>query len=94
MNVFDPALPFVSVIVPLFNGVGLVERALASLQKQTFSEWECLIVDDASTDECSVVVKGLAAADPRFHVTRLPVNCGVSAARNVALGQARGEWVA
>jgi len=88
------AAPLVSVVVPVYNGVGLVERAFASLRRQTLEDWECLIVDDASTDASAAALRRLAASDARLRVTRLPVNRGVSEARNVALGQARGEWIA
>ena len=87
-------VPFVSVVVPVFNGTGLVERALASLGRQTLTEWEALIVDDASTDGSATVVEERAARDSRLRVIRLATHRGVSAARNAALAQARGEWVA
>ncbi|AMV24071.1 Putative glycosyltransferase EpsH [Gemmata sp. SH-PL17] len=86
--------PFVSVVVPVFNGAGLIERALASLRRQTLTAWEALIVDDASTDGTATVAEQLAAHDPRVRVIRRPTNGGVSAARNVALARARGDWVA
>ena len=91
---FDPTAPFVSVVVPVFDGIGLVERAIASLSAQTFRDWECLLVDDASTDASAETLRAAAAADARFRPVFLPVNGGVSAARNAALRQARGEWVA
>ncbi|HEY1188230.1 MAG TPA: FkbM family methyltransferase [Gemmata sp.] len=94
MNPSGTIAPLVSVVVPVFNGAELIARALASVRRQTLAEWECVIVDDASTDGSVEVVRRLVAEEPRFRFLRLSANCGVSTVRNVALGQARGKWVA
>ena len=86
--------PVVSVVMPVYNGRPFLDRAVASLRAQTLPDWELLAVDDASTDDSAARLDTLAAADPRVQVTRLAVNGGVSVARNTALSQARGEWVA
>lgn len=86
--------PAVSVVMPVFNGSRFLDRAFASLRIQTWTDWELLAVDDASTDDSAARLAGFAARDPRVRVFRHPANRGQSAARNTALSAARGELVA
>lgn len=88
-----PRPPFVSVVIPVYNGGRLVDRALRSLLRQSFPDWEAWVVDDASTDDSVAVVEAWATTDPRLRVLRSPTNRGVSAARNAALDRACGEWI-
>ncbi|MDE2485979.1 MAG: glycosyltransferase family 2 protein [Alphaproteobacteria bacterium] len=85
--------PKVSVIVPAYNAEAFVGRTLASLRAQTFTDFEAIVVDDGSTDGTAAVVAEIAAADPRVRLIRQP-NGGVAAARNRALAEARGPYVA
>lgn len=85
------ATPRVTVVVPLYNKGGLVDRAISSLKLQTWEDFEAIVVDDGSTDEGPGQVE--AAADPRIRLVRQG-NAGPGAARNTGLGLARGEWVA
>ncbi|MDP6959272.1 MAG: glycosyltransferase, partial [Planctomycetota bacterium] len=55
--------PRVSVIVPTYNRAHLVGETLESIQKQTLSDWECLIVDDGSTDNTQAVAESFASSD-------------------------------
>ena len=90
----SPAVsPLISVIMAVYNGAALVERALRSVQSQTFSDWELVAVDDASLDTSGEVLARWAAADPRIRVARLAENSGLSAARNAGLRLARGEFI-
>jgi hypothetical protein len=86
--------PDISVVMPVYNGADFVERAIGSVQAQTFANWELLVVDDGSTDDSHELVCRLAAADPRIRPFRLTSNRGPSAARNHALRQARGALIA
>lgn len=81
----------VSVIVPLFNKKRYIPRCLDSIAGQTFSDWEALVVDDGSTDGGGDLVE--TYPDRRFRLIRQP-NRGPGAARNRALSEARGEYVA
>lgn len=85
--------PIVSVIMPVWNRPDRVQDAIASVQAQTLTEWELLVVDDGSTDTTPEVLRSIASADPRIRVLRRPHE-GVSAARNEGLRQARGAFVA
>ena len=82
----------VSVVIPTHNRAHLVDRAIRSVQAQTTSDWELLVVDDGSTDTTPTTVS--AHADPRLVLLRLARNGGVSVARNVGIRAARGTWVA
>lgn len=88
------AKPQVSIIIPVFNGADTITEAIQSLQKQTIANYEAIVIDDASTDFSVELIAKMAAEDPRIRLIRQPVNCGVSAARNVGLENALGEWVA
>lgn len=83
----------VSIVVPCFNAEAFIHEALISIQAQSFTDWECLIVDDCSTDGSAAVLKAMAAEDPRIKPILLPVNGGASVARNTALDAATGTWV-
>lgn len=83
--------PLVSVVLPTWNRRDLLRRAIASVENQSYANWELLIVDDASNDGTSDVLAGLA--DTRMRSLRGDGK-GVCAARNVALAQARGEFIA
>jgi hypothetical protein len=86
--------PIVSVIIPVYNGARWLSTAVASVLSQTLSNLELLIVDDASTDDTAGIAEQWTRRDPRVRLLRQPTNRGQSAARNLALGLARGEWIA
>ena len=81
--------PFISVVMPVFNGAATVDRAMHSIAAQTFRDWEVLAVDDASTDESANILQRWASTDHRIRLIRLDKNRGVSAARNAAIQNAR-----
>ena len=86
--------PRVSVVVPAYNADAFVERALDSVLVQTMPELEIIVVDDASVDATFEVVRRVAARDQRVRLLRNDRNAGVSASRNWAMAEARGEWIA
>ncbi len=83
----------VSVIIPVFNAAPYLDECLASVAKQSLSDFECLLVDDGSTDASPAICDRWVAEDRRFHVIHQD-NAGVSAARNRGMGAAKGEHVA
>jgi hypothetical protein len=84
--------PVVSVIVPCFNYGRFLVEALESVQRQTFSAWECIVIDDGSKDNSSDIADSFASRDPRFSCIR-QANRGPSAARNAGLANAVGQCV-
>jgi len=85
--------PAVSIIIPAYNAAWSIGRTLASLRAQTLAEFECVIVDDGSTDETASLVEDCIAGDPRFRLIRQE-NAGVAAARNRGLREVGGRYVA
>lgn len=83
----------VSVLIPSHNGAWCIERTLRSVQAQTLSDFEAIVVDDGSTDETAEVVRSCVGDDPRFQLVRQK-NAGVAAARNRALAMAKGDYAA
>jgi glycosyltransferase involved in cell wall biosynthesis len=84
--------PLISVIMPAFNAADTILFALASLQAQTCGDWECIIVDDGSTDGSEQSVQAVCDARLRFH--RLDRNQGRGYARQYGLTLAQGKYVA
>ncbi|MBM6999155.1 glycosyltransferase [bacterium] len=82
----------VSIVIPVYNAERSLERCARSVLDQDFRDFQLLLVDDGSTDRSPAICDELAAQDPRVHVIH-QANAGVSAARNAALDQARGEFV-
>jgi len=86
--------PLVSVILIGYQDEARIGRALASIQEQTLTSLEIIVVDDASTDGTEHLIRAAMVDDPRIRYERLPVNsggCGVP--RNTGLALARAPWV-
>lgn len=82
----------VSVIVPSYNYGSYIAECLDSLIAQSFRHWECIVVDNGSTDHTAEVVKSYAARDPRIHYHYTEQN-GVSFARNKAVELSQGAYI-
>ena len=83
-----------TVVIPVYNSAATVRRAVASVLAQTLRELELLVVDDASTDGSSAILRELAATDDRIRVITLSRNGGKSHAMNHATAEAQGTWLA
>ena len=82
----------ISVVIPLYNKEKSVRTTLNSVRAQSFTDWECIVVDDGSTDKSREVVEQIKIEDLRFKILSQP-NSGVSAARNAGIMAAKGEYV-
>ena len=83
----NPMPPKVSIIIPVYNSENTLRRCLDSVLAQTFTDFECLLVDDGSTDDSGRICDEYAEKDKRFRVF-YKENGGVSSARNVGLDNA------
>jgi glycosyltransferase involved in cell wall biosynthesis len=83
----------ISVIIPLYNKRESIARAIASVEAQSLTPREIIVIDDGSTDGSGEIVEALAATNPAIKLVHQP-NGGVSAARNRAIKIAEGEFVA
>ena len=84
--------PFFSIIVPVYNVSEYLHRCLDSIVNQTFKDFECLLIDDGSTDNSPLICKEFAEKDERFHFFQKE-NGGVSTARNLGLKHSKGTWI-
>jgi Glycosyl transferase family 2 len=85
------AQPFFSVLITAYNRAELAKRCVGSCVQQTFSDFEIVVVDDASTDSTHAVLSALG--EPRLRIVRHEHNQGYFAARATAFDHARGEWI-
>lgn len=86
--------PRVSVLMPTYNGAAHIEESIRSILRQTLTEFELIVVDDASTDDTRDRVKAIAVHEPRIRLLENPVNRGVVAARNIAFSNAQAPFIA
>lgn len=88
------ARPLISIITPAYNAERWLEETLASVQAQTWKNWEWLICDDGSTDGTRALLNQLAEQEPRLRILGDGSNHGAAAARNQSLAAAAGELLA
>lgn len=87
--------PALSIIVPTYNRAAFLGRALESAVRQSWTDFELIVVNDASTDETAALLADLQTREPRLRVIQHQHGRhGPAAARNLGLAQARGTWVA
>ena len=85
--------PAISIIVPVYKTERFLGACIASIQAQTFADFELILVDDGSPDNCPALCDAAAEKDARIRVVHQK-NRGLSGARNAGLDAARGEWLA
>ncbi len=86
--------PLVSVITPTYNAELFISATIESVCAQTYTNWELVIVDDASSDTTVDILKKYAAADDRIKFHTLETNSGAAIARNTAIEKASGRYIA
>lgn len=85
-------MPLISVIVPCYGQAHFLRDAVASVQTQSVTDWELLVIDDGSPDDTAEVTNALSASDSRIRLVRKS-NGGLSSARNAGLAQMRGRFI-
>jgi glycosyltransferase involved in cell wall biosynthesis len=83
---------FVSIIIPCYNGEEFLDQTLASILWQTHQSWECVLIDDGSTDKSAEIFHRYVLKDSRFRY-HYQKNRGAAAARNVGISLARGTYI-
>lgn len=84
--------PLVSIIVPVYNVSRDLAECISSIRRQTYQDWQLVLVDDGSTDSSGIICDEFSAQDARIKVIHIP-NGGVSNARNVGMANATGTWI-
>jgi len=87
--------PLVSIIIPTYNRAYLIGETLDSILAQTYANWECIVVDDRSTDETVSILENYCKNDDRFRyiIKASLIKQGASISRNIGLNEARGEYI-
>jgi len=84
----------VSIITPTFNSEKYILQTIQSVQNQTYSDWEMIIVDDCSSDKTESIILDLIVTDNRIKFYKLQKNAGAGVARNQAITMASGRYIA
>lgn len=85
--------PYISIIIPVYGVEKYIKKCLESVLLQTFTDFECLVIDDGSTDNSINIAKEAVAKDPRF-IFLNKKNGGVASARNYGIKHAKGKYIA
>lgn len=85
-------MPIISIIIPIYNDIDFIRACLDSVIRQTFEDWECILVDDGSYDGTAELCDTYAVQDARFKVFH-QINKGVSSARNKGIREMSGSIV-
>jgi len=87
--------PLISIIIPTFNRASLIGETLDSVLAQTYQNWECIVVDDGSTDNTKEVIENYTKKDARFQYHKRPNNLpkGANACRNYGFSLSNGELI-
>ena len=90
----EPFSPIVTVVMPVHNAAAHLRETIEGLRRQTFTDWECVAVDDDSEDDSVSMLKELAEKDGRIRLRVLGINGGAAVARNEGIRAARGRFIA
>ena len=87
-------MPLVSIITPTYNSEQFIESSIRSVQNQSYTNWEMIVVDDCSTDTTEQIISHFCQNDKRIQFYKLQKNSGPGIARNQALTLAKGRFIA
>lgn len=85
--------PLISIVLPVYNGAVFLQSSIESCLAQTYTNWELIIIDDASSDDTPALAAVQAAGDKRIVVFRHEINRGLPSALNSGFRRARGEYL-
>jgi glycosyltransferase involved in cell wall biosynthesis len=86
---------FISIIVPIYNRAHAIQETLDSLMKQEYAKWECIVVDDCSTDDSTKIISSYCKRDSKFKLFRRPKELlkGANSCRNIGMNEAIGDYL-
>lgn len=84
----------VSIITPVYNAEEFIVQTIESVQAQTYSDWELLLIDDCSSDSSAELIKSFTDNDNRIRYVKLNKNSGAAVTRNTGLAMAKGRYIA
>ncbi len=87
-------IPEISVVIAVFNGSQYISETLESLVLQSFSNWECIIVDDGSTDDTIAIIQNFIDKDSRFKIIKSNGGNGPYIVANIGIKAAKGKYIA
>ena len=87
-------LELISIVMPAYNAAQYIEQSIESVLKQSYTNWELIIVDDCSIDDTYKIVEKLCLNEKRIKLFRMNENSGVAMARNFAISMSRGKYIA
>jgi len=95
MHIEMNASLLISIIIPVFNRSHLIEETLQSILTQDYKNWECILIDDGSTDSSVEVIQNFIKKDERFRFYRRPITKkkGPSSCRNFGYKKSKGNWI-
>lgn len=83
----------ISIVVPVYNAASFIEATIATVQAQTYTEWEMLLVDDCSTDSSGQIIQEKIKKDSRIKLIHQEINKGAAMARNRGVMEAKGRYI-
>ena len=86
--------PLVSIVTPMYNNANVIIETITSVINQTYSNWELLLIDDASSDETIAILKPFKESDSRIKLFQHNQNKGAAEARNLGTKMATGNYIA
>lgn len=87
-------MPTVSIIVPVYNAEKYIEATIKMVQKQSYENWELILINDCSKDNSAKVIEELVKLDDRLRLYTLSKNSGAAEARNFGVSKAEGRYIA
>ena len=93
MRKFDENINLISIVVPVYNAESFIKTTMATVQAQTYAEWELLLVDDCSSDSSCGLIQLEIDKDSRIKLIHQEVNKGAASARNRGVLEAQGRYI-
>jgi len=86
-------MPFVTIIIPIYNTERYLSDCLTSIQRQTFTDWVCFLINDGSTDNCQLIIDDFCIKDSRFVALKKQNEKSIDLARKYGIEKASTEWI-